>query len=290
MVSVVIPFYSGKDWLATAIESALQQSYKNVEILVINDGSKEDISDLVSKYGEDVHFINQSNGGPSKARNTGIHRSNGKYIAFLDSDDYWFKDKLKLQIEQMEKNESIWSHHSYLTFLDNSNQSKIINNKHLYGYIYLDCFISLKIQTSTIVVLREILINEDIRFPKSKRYGQDLDFYKQIAYKYKIDYIDEILSGFRLRGKNAGFRAVVQLNNKADVWEEIKNDKSLKKLLPTTIQIGYKISSLNRSIFNKINKKITNEKVEEIVAKAFYTIPYLFFKLGNLLRNRRRIL
>lgn len=127
-------------------------------------------------------------------------------------------------------------------------------------------------------------------FPKSKRYGQDLDFYKQIAYKYKIDYIDEILSGFRLRGKNAGFRAVVQLNNKADVWEEIKNDNSLKKLLPTTIQIGYKISSLNRSIFNKINKKITNEKVEEIVAKAFYTIPYLFFKLGNLLRNRRRIL
>ncbi len=135
LVSVVIPFYSGLNWLEEAIESVLKQTYKNIEIIVINDGSKENVSEIVDKYGSYIRLINQENRGPASARNKGIKMASGKYIAFLDSDDLWMPEKLAKQIAFMESGKYIWSQHSYEYFWDGKNKKKIINTVVIYFYI-----------------------------------------------------------------------------------------------------------------------------------------------------------
>lgn len=279
LVSVVIPFYSGVDWLIEAINSALEQTYKNLEVLVINDGSKENLEKVKKKFKTTIRIINKENGGPASARNLGIEKSNGKYIAFLDSDDTWYKDKLTNQILSMETNKYIWSHHSYKMFWDDKNKTKVINTSVYVDDIYIDCFISLKIQTSCVVVLRKVLIENNIKFPLEKRYGQDLTFYKRIAKRYPIGYIDGIYSGFRIRGTNAGLRAKIQINDRAFTWQEVKDNSDLLRQLPPPIIFAYKISNKFNELLKLINQKyVKKEKNIELLSKFFYLIPYTIFK------------
>ena len=88
-VSVIIPFYNETGWLSEAIESVLRQTYPIHEIIVINDGSKEDVSALLNLYEGKIKYFYKENGGPSSARNLGINLATGDYLSFLDSDDVW---------------------------------------------------------------------------------------------------------------------------------------------------------------------------------------------------------
>lgn len=281
LVSVIIPFYSGKNWLLEAIESVENQIYSNYEIIIINDGSKENISDIKNGYNQ-INIINKSNGGPASARNLGIQKSMGKYIAFLDSDDIWMPHKLSFQIKEMEENNYYWSHHSYEMFWENRTKSKIIDTSKHSGKVYKDCFISFKVQTSSVVVLKSILENKNILFDVNKRYGQDTDFYKQISLLYPIGYVEGIHSKFRIRGYNAGFRARVQLIDKANTWSEIKQDEFIKKLLPKSVLIAYGLSYISDKFVCFLNDKIIkNEIMIELVSKILYLFPYCIFKINS---------
>jgi glycosyltransferase involved in cell wall biosynthesis len=102
LVSIVIPTYNREKLVLRAIESALAQTYASKEVIVVNDGSTDDSARIISKtFGLKVRLFNISNGGVSSARNFGVSRSNGQYIAFLDSDDFWDKRKLEQQINEI---------------------------------------------------------------------------------------------------------------------------------------------------------------------------------------------
>src|SRR5690606_22346726 len=137
---------------------------------------------------------------------------------FLDSDDLWCSSKLSQQISFMESKGYVWSQHSYEMFWENSSKKKIIDTSIYTGDVYKDCFISFKVQTSCVVVQKKILIDNDIHFPIEMRYGQDVGFYKQIAKLYPLGSYTGVYSKFRIRGNNAGFRAEVQLKDKASTW------------------------------------------------------------------------
>ncbi|MBI3978484.1 MAG: glycosyltransferase family 2 protein [Chloroflexi bacterium] len=98
LVSVIIPTYNQAQYVGQAIESALGQTYGNTEIIVVNDGSTDEAFDVVARYGERVCQLVQSNAGLAAARNSGIRRARGEYIAFLDSDDVWLPGKLAAQM------------------------------------------------------------------------------------------------------------------------------------------------------------------------------------------------
>ena len=109
LVSVVIPSFNRLDYLLRAIESVFSQTYSNTEIIVINDGSTEE-GYLEHKYIKEINQINLKqnqkiiNGfGPGNIRNFGINKSNGEWIAFLDDDDIWLKDKLEIQLNNLNK-------------------------------------------------------------------------------------------------------------------------------------------------------------------------------------------
>ncbi len=106
LVSVIIPVYNGELYLAEAIESILIQSYTPIEIIVVDDGSTDDTKRIVSRF-RHVKYIYQTNKGPPSARNTGLSKSQGHVISFLDSDDLWSENKLEIQLSLLDDNPSI---------------------------------------------------------------------------------------------------------------------------------------------------------------------------------------
>lgn len=101
MVSVIIPTYNRGYFISKTIDSVLAQTYRPVEIIVVDDGSSDDTSVVVDKYGSQLRYIYQENAGLASARNTGLAAARGEYIAFQDSDDIWLPWKLQAQVALM---------------------------------------------------------------------------------------------------------------------------------------------------------------------------------------------
>ena len=106
LISIVITNYNYSNYIGDAIESAINQDYPNKEIVVVDDGSTDDSINVIGRYAKEVILVQQSNGGVSSARNTGVTNSNGDFIAFLDADDYWMSNKISLQYESLINTES----------------------------------------------------------------------------------------------------------------------------------------------------------------------------------------
>jgi glycosyltransferase involved in cell wall biosynthesis len=98
LVSVVMPVYNGERYLADAIESILAQSYRTLELILVDDGSSDGSADLARRFGAALRYEYQANAGQSAARNRGIQLARGPLLAFLDNDDYWSTEKLALQV------------------------------------------------------------------------------------------------------------------------------------------------------------------------------------------------
>lgn len=104
MISVVIPAYNAERFIRRTIDSVLAQTYTDYEIIVIDDGSTDGTGEIVRGYGSKVRYIYQQNAGDGGARNAGIYAAKGEWIAFLDHDDEWLPEKLRLQVELLSRN------------------------------------------------------------------------------------------------------------------------------------------------------------------------------------------
>lgn len=101
-VSVIIPTFDRLSYLKAAVESVLNQSYQDFELIIVDDGSNDDTEKFVEKLGSGVKYFYQKNHGVSFARNRGIREAQGHFVTFLDSDDLWLENKLELQMDLME--------------------------------------------------------------------------------------------------------------------------------------------------------------------------------------------
>src|SRR5690349_3602213 len=103
-VSVIIPTYNRAQFIARAVDSVLEQTYKDFEIIVIDDGSSDNTQEILKAYEGKIRYVYQQNKGISAARNRGIQEAKGEYIAFLDSDDVWKPEKLSVQVAILDVN------------------------------------------------------------------------------------------------------------------------------------------------------------------------------------------
>lgn len=109
LVSIVIPVYNGSNYLAEAIDSALAQTYDNIEIIVVNDGSKDDgaTESVALSYGDKIRYISKENGGVSSALNRGIQEMKGEYFSWLSHDDLYLPEKIEKQVSLIETDKDI---------------------------------------------------------------------------------------------------------------------------------------------------------------------------------------
>lgn len=106
-VSVVVPAYNAAACIGRALDSVLAQSWADHELLVVDDGSSDGTAAMLAVYGDRVHVLTQANAGPAAARNLGLRQARGRYIAFLDADDWWLPAKLSRQVELLEQRPEI---------------------------------------------------------------------------------------------------------------------------------------------------------------------------------------
>jgi len=168
LISVIIPYYKKKEYIISSINSALNQTYKKVEIIIIYDDlNKEDLNLLKKIKKKDKRikiYINKKNLGAGRSRNKGIKLSKGIFVAFLDSDDLWKKNKLKKQIFFMKKNGINASHTSY-TIINSNN--KIIGSRNAKDMSYKLLLKSCDIGLSTVILKKEIITSK-IKFANIK--------------------------------------------------------------------------------------------------------------------------
>ena len=168
LVSVIIPYYKKKEYIISTINSVLNQTYKNLEIIIIyDDPNKEDLNVLKKIKKKDKRikiYINKKNLGAGRSRNKGIKLSKGIFVAFLDSDDLWKKNKLKKQIVFMKKKGIDASHTSY-TIINSNN--KIIGSRNAIDMSYKLLLKSCDIGLSTVILKKEIITSK-IKFANIK--------------------------------------------------------------------------------------------------------------------------
>lgn len=118
-VSIIIPVYNGEKFIKKSIKSALKQNYKNLEVIVVNDGSTDNTDKIVKKFNNKIKYISKENGGVSSALNLGIKNASGEYISWLSHDDLYKTNKIKVQINYLNKckqsNVILYSNYAFIT-------------------------------------------------------------------------------------------------------------------------------------------------------------------------------
>ncbi len=192
-VSVIIPTYNRIQFIEIAIKSILNQTYKPIEIILIDDGSNDGTFDMVKKRFPFVELVYQPNSGVSCARNVGIKMARGDWIAFLDSDDEWLPEKLTTQIHSIRNNPNILFFHSNEIWIKNGlriNQGK----KHAKygGQIFEKCLDICRISPSSVVMHRKIFQNIGL-FDESLPICEDYDMWLRVTSRYKVFYSNKFL-------------------------------------------------------------------------------------------------
>jgi glycosyltransferase involved in cell wall biosynthesis len=191
-ISIIIPTYNRKKLLQRALASIIQQNYKNIEILVIDDASTQDIKTVVQSFKDDriIYLKNEQNKGSNFSRNLGLRTANGDYIAFLDDDDYYSNEsKFKKQLE-------LFSHNNKLVFVGCGYFDKSMDRKRIpkiRGNISENLLLSFSdIETSTVLIKNEVIKKVgflDERLPSE----QNHDYFYRISKYGEFDYINEVM-------------------------------------------------------------------------------------------------
>lgn len=199
-VSVIIPTYNREDFIEETIQSVLDQTYKDFEIIVVDDGSTDNTKKKLEKFNSKIKLIEQKNSERAVSRNNGIKNAQGEYIAFLDSDDLWFKNKLEKQVEVLDKNKDyVLTYCQCLRINENGLNIKIAERqlKGYSGYVYEKLLMRNFITSPTPLVKRECI--EKIKGFETKYIPyEDWEFWVRLSLLGKFYFIKEPLAHYRI--------------------------------------------------------------------------------------------
>ncbi|MCM2255435.1 MAG: glycosyltransferase [Vicinamibacteria bacterium] len=209
-VSVVIPAFNRAAWLRAAVDSALAQDYDDFEVIVVDDGSTEDLAAVLPLADSRVRLLRQEHAGAAAARNAGLAVATGKYVALLDSDDLFRPGKLRRQVALMEENpDAAMSHTSYLRMAASGEWLEVVSSGRQSGWVYAELARKCTIATPTVMLRREAIAA--MRFDEGRRVAEDLLFWIAVARTSRVLGIDEPLSGVRMHGANAALDPASQI-------------------------------------------------------------------------------
>lgn len=221
LVSIITPLYNSEKFIAETIESVLAQTYKNWEMLIVNDYSKDNGAKIVEEYVKKDKriklFNNEKNMGVSFTRNRAIDLSQGKYVAFLDSDDVWHKEKLEKQIKFMEDNNLSLTYTSYTKMNEDGSLRGTINvpEKLNYKELLKNCLIN----CISGVYLKEKFKNIYFRKTKVEDYIFWLEMFKKIDFAYGIQ---ESLAYYRVSNNSRSSNKIDIVKFHWKIYREIE--------------------------------------------------------------------
>ena len=211
LVSVIIPTYKRSNYIIRAINSVINQTYKNIEIIVVDDNELNDEFSIETENKLKKFIINKQiiyikhlyNKGVSAARNTGIEIAKGKYIAFLDDDDEFYPDKTKLQLDIFNNSrEDLGLVYGACLKIDFDNNFKEIIHPKIDGDVH-DILGINYIGSPSIVMVTKTALNKINGFDINLDHKEDIDLYYRISEFYKVSYTNEIVAKYNLHSGSA---------------------------------------------------------------------------------------
>lgn len=240
LLSVIIPVYNGEKYIKRCLDSVLQQTYKLLEIIIINDGSNDDSFDILTNYkniDDRIILINQDNQGTSKTRNNALCLAKGKYITFVDIDDYLEKNTYETVMSRMDEDIDIISFGATCDFeIENYSINKVLENSCDRKYIIDELFKSGLFNPLWNKIYNAELIKNKIFFPKDINQGEDLIF-NCLAYSNAIRIQNIEFIGYHYVYKKAETMISKYTVNNEIVLEE--KNKYVRSLLIDSIQTYY---------------------------------------------------
>ena len=216
LVSIIVPMYNSEKYIVRCIDSLLEQSYENIEIIVVDDGSSDNGVDIIKKYSDNrINIYQKKNEGVSATRNFGIEKSNGDFLLFVDSDDYVSKDIVEIMVDKIKNinsmvfcnNDEIWSNRveKRILFtgdnvqLDKTNVLRVIAS----GKAGLVC---------SKLVSNRVIKENNIMFDKNLKVGEDQLFFLNVAqYTKEFKYVNKSLYFYDRTNENS---ATIKYQNK----------------------------------------------------------------------------
>jgi glycosyltransferase involved in cell wall biosynthesis len=228
VVSVIIPTYNSAAFLREAIQSVLSQTYVDFEVVVVDDGSTDNTESEVHSFGDRVCYVKQQNQGAGAARNHGINRSRGKYVAFLDADDLWLPGKLCEQIPLLDRDPElglVYSDWSVVSEQGETEPSYLRGQPAAGGYVFDELVQCGFILTSGTIVRRSCL--DDVGFfDETLSIAQDYDLWLRICYRWKIALVNKPLVIKRNRDGNLSSNLIKTAVERIVLFEKALKDYS----------------------------------------------------------------
>lgn len=299
-VSIIIPAYNASNYLAEAIDSALSQTYDNIEVLVINDGSKDDgaTKKIAQSYGDKIKYFEKENGGVSSALNLGIRKMSGEYFSWLSHDDVYEVDKIEKQVEVLNKvnkktliygkNRLIDEHSNFINSFKHNfdfETNKLISSKDV---------LSILLNKGTLngcclLIPKEVLIDNGM-FEEKLRFCQDAFlWYKLFINGYSLYCIDDVIVRNRIHSNQ-----VTQTHQKLFIKEcnKISDFLTEKFVNISTAENNflkmYLLSDAKYFYIDKLNKNITkglNHKLLSLLTIIRIYILWMYGKIRPYIRK-----
>lgn len=202
-VTVVIPTYDAAAYLTETLESVCAQTWQDFELLIVDDGSRDETLELARRFESRLalRIVEQANAGPAAARNNGIRRAEGEYVAFIDSDDLMLARRLEAQVAMLDADaEMALAHTDLMTFDERGvlHTTRRAFSDPCGGRILDRLLIDNSITTSTVMARRAHLLEIGL-FDESRRISEDFELWLRMAERWKVGYVDEPLVKYRRR-------------------------------------------------------------------------------------------
>lgn len=228
LVSVIVPVYNRAHYVGATIDSILEQTYSNIEIVLVNDGSTDNSLEVLNEYQKQepakIVIIDQKNQGQVASRNNAIRQAKGKFIAFLDSDDLWKPEKLALQIPLFGGNVGL-----VYSGIDNIDEhGKIVStelcNESIVGNILPQLLIRNRMTGGTVVVTKKAL-DEVGLFDEAFNAAENWDLWIRVCLKYQAALVNKALVQYRVHPGNMSKDRTLMLAAKEDIVKKHCSNK-----------------------------------------------------------------
>lgn len=220
MISVVIPLYNKEQSIAATLQSVCEQTYTNIEVLVVDDGSTDKSAEIAALYQDArIRLIYKENGGVCSARNRGIREAKGEYVALLDADDLWDKEYLAEQMKMIQDfpNAAMWG----INFAEVSN-GKLVRRLatalpdgyrgYVENYFEMKGRISDLFCSSSVVICKDVFNNVGL-FDERIKYAEDSDMWFRIIATHKVAFYDRYMVYYRYDAENRALRREIKLKD-----------------------------------------------------------------------------
>ena len=205
-VSIVIPAYNAQEYIREAVDSALSQTYRHTEVIVVDDGSTDQTTEILQEFGQSIRLISQKNAGTAEACNAGVSAAKGEWVAFLDADDQWLPEKLERQVSRCAR--FAISHTDSICF--GANLQKEIRRSALqemyFGRVLEKILIANFITKSTVMVARDVYVSAG-GFSRAYDAVEDWPLWMKICADYDLGYVAEPLTRYRVHPQSKSMRA-----------------------------------------------------------------------------------